>query len=227
MKKRHLISRRDIVRQIGLTAGASFFANQVLANQVLAAGSIATPKQVEGPFYPVSKQVDTDLDLTLVAGRPRPATGEVILVRGRVLDTNGQPLTHATVDIWQANHYGRYDHPNDKNPAPLDPNFQGWGIVKTDAKGVYNFKTISPGAYPLSVFNEGGMRSKHIHFKVSQDGSKSITTQMYFHGDPLIEQDDLIKQASVELRHLLISKSVSDATTGLPLYTFDIVLANA
>ena len=161
-----------MVRQIGFTAGASLFANQVLATS-----SIATPKQVEGPFYPVSKQADKDLDLTMVAGRIQPATGEVILVRGRVLDRNGQPLPDATVDVWQANHFGRYDHPDDKNPAPLDPNFQGWGIVKTDAMGVYNFKTILPGAYPLSVLNESGMRSKHIHFKVSRDGSKPITTQ--------------------------------------------------
>ena len=35
-----------------------------------------TPAQTEGPYYPVSKPVDTDADLTRVGTGP-PATGEV------------------------------------------------------------------------------------------------------------------------------------------------------
>jgi protocatechuate 3,4-dioxygenase beta subunit len=187
----------------------------------IGATPVPTPKQVEGPFYPVSEQADRDLDLTRAPGRSESATGEVILVRGRVLNTNGQSLPSALVDVWQANHHGRYDHPDDDNPAPLDPNFHGWGVINTDSEGVYGFKTIKPGAYNIS---NGGIRCRHIHFKVSGPGSKSLTTQMYFQGDPLIAQDELIKEAPEELRHLLIAEARPDAATGLPVYGFDIVL---
>ncbi len=47
---------------------------------------------------------------------------------------------------------------------------------------------------------------------------------MYFHGDPLIEQDLEIAKAPKELRKLLIAKSKSDEVTGLPLYQCDIVM---
>jgi protocatechuate 3,4-dioxygenase beta subunit len=148
----------------------------------------------------------------------------VILVRGRVVDTGGKPLSGALVDVWQANHHGRYDHPEDPNTAPLDPHFQGWGLIRTDAEGHYQFKTIKPGAYPLSFLGDDGWRCRHIHFKVAQDGHSELTTQMYFEGDPLIEQDRQIAKVQEELRHLLIAKPVADEASGLPLYRFDIVL---
>lgn len=186
-----------------------------------------TPEQVEGPFHPIEEQADTDLDLTLIEGNSKTAEGEIILVRGQVFDAEGQPLTDALVDVWQANHVGRYSHPEDPNTAPLDPNFQGWGLMTTDSEGRFSIRTIKPGAYPLSFLGEEGWRCRHIHFQVSRPGFDKLTTQMYFHGDPLIEQDLEIAKAPEELRHLLIAKSISDETTGLPLYRFDVVLAAA
>ena len=184
-----------------------------------------TPKQVEGPFHPIEAQSDTDTDLSTIEGRAEPAKGEIILVRGRVMDINGCPLEGALVDVWQANHFGRYSHGADPNTAPLDPNFQGWGLMTTDADGRYGFKTIKPGAYPLSFLGGDGWRCRHIHFQVSRPGAEPLTTQMYFHGDPLIEQDLEIAKAPDSLRHRLIAKSEIDAESGLPLYQFDIVLA--
>ena len=117
-----------------------------------------TPKQVEGPFHPIEEQSDTDTDLSIVEGRADAAKGEIILVRGRVTDVNGHPLEGALVDVWQANHFGRYSHAKDPNTAPLDPNFQGLGLMKTDTEGSYGFKTIKPGAYPLSFLGGDGWR---------------------------------------------------------------------
>jgi protocatechuate 3,4-dioxygenase beta subunit len=87
-----------------------------------------------------------------------------------------------------------------------------------------DFKTIKPGAYPLSFLGGDGWRCRHIHFKVAQDGHPELITQMYFEGDPLIEQDLEIAKAPEELRHLLIAKPVTDEASGLPLYRFNIVL---
>ncbi len=218
MAKKKLVTRRELTKNIGLFAGAT------LASNSFAYAVVATPQQVEGPFHPIEAQSDTDLDLRQIEGHPEPATGEQILVSGRVTDTNGQPLESSLVDVWQANHFGRYSHAKDPNPAPLDPNFQGWGLIKTNSEGRYAFNTIKPGAYPLRYLGGEGWRCQHIHFQVSQPGYKSLTTQMYFDGDPLIAQDMEIAKAPEELRHLLIAQSQTDPTTGLPRYEFNIVL---
>lgn len=221
MKKNKTVSRRDVSKQIAIAAGV------FLLGPSIAKALVPTPEQVEGPFHPIEEQADTDLDLTLIEGNSKTAEGEIILVRGQVFDAEGQPLTDALVDVWQANHVGRYSHPEDPNTAPLDPNFQGWGLMTTDSEGRFSIRTIKPGAYPLSFLGEEGWRCRHIHFQVSRPGFDKLTTQMYFHGDPLIEQDLEIAKAPEELRHLLIAKSISDETTGLPLYRFDVVLAAA
>ena len=54
--------------------------------------------------------------------------------QGRLTDDQGDPVEGALVDIWQANSFGRYHHEKDLNTAPEDPDFQGWGMVKTDAE---------------------------------------------------------------------------------------------
>ena len=223
MKSHHSgkgLTRRDLSRKIGLAAGAT-----LLGSRIVRAANAPTPEQVEGPFHPIEDQADTDLDLCMIEGHTEPAQGEVILVRGRVTNVHGQPLAGALVDVWQANHFGRYSHPEDPNTAPLDPNFQGWGLITTDTEGRYGFKTIKPGAYPLSFLGNEGWRCRHIHFQVASPGSEKLTTQMYFHGDPLIEQDLEIAKAPESLRHLLIAEATTDETTGLPLYQFDIVLS--
>ncbi len=218
MKK---ISRRSLTKKMAIATGVG------LLSPGLIIAAPVTPAQVEGPFHPIDAQSDTDLDLSLIEGHSTAAIGEVILVRGRVLDARGQPLANALVDVWQANHYGRYKHPEDPNTAPLDANFQGWGLIHTDDQGRYAFKTIKPGAYPLSFLGDEGWRCRHIHFKVSQPGYDELITQMYFQGDPLIAQDLEVAKAPPELRHLLIIKQQADTVTGLPLFDFDLTLAAA
>ena len=85
--------------------------------------------------------------------------------------------------------HGRYTHPSDTNPAPLDPNFEGFAIQDTDAEGRYRFKTIKPGAYPA---NSNWMRPPHLHFDVTGKVNRVIT-QMYFPGEPLNEKDLLLQ----------------------------------
>jgi len=77
---------------------------------------------------------------------------------GRVLNRNGQPIQGARMEIWQANARGRYTHPGDVNPAPLDPNFEGFAVLTTDAEGRYRMKTVKPGAYPAGPEAVCGLR---------------------------------------------------------------------
>lgn len=109
---------------------------------------------------------------------------------GRVLDIDGKPIENASVKIWQANAAGRYAHYADTNPAPLDPNFEGYALQQTDAEGRYRFKTIRPGAYAVGPIT----RTPHIHFEVIGPRDR-VVTQMYFDGEPLNESDVLLQSS--------------------------------
>lgn len=186
----------------GITTGA--ISSKALAGETKQA---ATPSEIEGPFYPTYMQKDRDFDLTQIEGHDEPALGDVIFIEGQVVDTDGQPIEDATVDLWQANAAGRYRHPHDSNTAPLDPNFQGWAIVPSGKNGEFRFKTIFPGTYPAA---KDWMRPPHIHFKVSKLGFVELTTQMYFEGAPLNEKDFLIQRKSEAEQKLMIANKTSD-----------------
>ena len=94
----------------------------------------------------------------------------------------------------------------------------GFGNVEVkNADGYYGFRTIRPAPYPLSAMGDSGMRPRHIHFKVAHEAAGEVTTQMYFEGDPLIEDDIVMRGTPAELRHLLITSAVEEAdATGSP-----------
>ena len=193
-------STKKISRRSMLAAGAGIAASAVSAS-VLGGQMTATPSNPEGPFYPIHPQLDKDTDLTLIEGHEERAQGEVIRVSGRVLDEQGQPVEGALVDIWQANAHGRYQHEDDTATAPLDPNFQGWGMVKTDADGHYSFTTIKPGSYAVGA---DWRRPPHIHYKVSRRGYHELITQMYFADEHLNDSDKLFLSVDEPKRELLV-----------------------
>ncbi|MDB9468633.1 protocatechuate 3,4-dioxygenase [Dolichospermum circinale CS-539] len=180
-----------------------------------------TPGEIEGPFYPVFAQKDQDFDLTRIKGKQGVAKGKIIIIQGQVLDTDGQPLENATVDLWQANAAGRYRHPHDSNKAPLDPNFQGWAIVPSGKDGKFYFKTIYPGTYPAS---NTWQRPPHIHYKVSKKGYIELITQMYFPDHKLNDLDLLLNRKSKDERKLMIASKVRDKPE---TYQYNILLQKA
>lgn len=188
------IDRRTLLR-IGLSAAAGTFAlggafASASEARPITAGCVpndgATPPQTAGPFYPGESAFQPDADLTLAPGQKAAPLGQVVYINGRVHDQSCRPIAGATVEIWQACASGRYNNPNDPNPAALDPNFKYWGEAITDAEGIYAFKTIKPGAYPA---DENWIRPPHIHFKITKLGYHELVTQMYFKGDPLNARD--------------------------------------
>lgn len=196
------ISRRDVLKT-SLSAMAALASTSALGAAVERACRPATPEQTEGPFYPVKDQPDKDSDLTTVRGRATRARGEVIYVHGVVTDEDCQPVRGAVVEIWQACSSGRYNHPGDDNPAPLDPDFQYWGRALTDSEGRYRFKTILPGAYPA---DSDWIRPPHIHFKVHRKGYHELTTQLYFEGHPHNAADKILNALSREEQRQVIMR---------------------
>ncbi|PHS11968.1 MAG: protocatechuate 3,4-dioxygenase [Blastopirellula sp.] len=206
-------------RRAFITSGAVGGTLGMLASA--ADAGMPTPKETAGPFYPVMVQKDKDFDLTIIEGHKKSAKGQAIMIQGQVLDTNGKPIEDATVDLWQANAAGKYRHPHDPNPVPIDENFQGWAIVPSGKEGKFQFKTIIPGAYPAS---KTWMRPPHIHFKVSKRGFVEIVTQMYFPGHKLNEPDRLLNRKTAAEQKMMIAKK----TPGdIDVYAYNIVLEKA
>jgi len=188
-------SRRHI---LGMALAAGGFAMSGV-RAVFAETLQRTPGEILGPFYPVIKRVEQGADLTTIPGRPGRATGQVIHVMGRVLNVDGHPVRGARIELWQANAQGRYSHPSDTNPAPLDPNFEGFAVQNTDAEGRYRFKTVKPGAYPATA---NWMRPPHLHFDVTGKINRVIT-QMYFPGELLNDKDLLLQKIRVNKEGLI------------------------
>jgi len=182
-------NRRQFLKLGAGTAGALALSNPI--TKALASSCGLTPPQTSGPFYPGESLFRPENDLTFISGHTARALGQVIYVRGKVMDRRCQPVEGANVEIWQACASGKYNNPKDPNPAPLDPNFRYWGETYTDANGEYFFKTIIPGAYPAA---NDWTRPPHIHFKVTRLGYRELVTQLYFKGDPLNDQDLILQQ---------------------------------
>lgn len=172
-----------------------------------------------GPFYPSTLAPDLDADLTTAPGRSDRAQGPVLYVSGRVLDRRGAPVAGAVLELWQANAAGRYAHPRDDSSPPLDPAFQGFARLVTDAEGRYALKTIKPGAY--------GSRTPHLHVAV-QAARTRLVTQMYFEGERLNASDGLLQRGPAAARATKLSRWVSPSgnqeRTALVAH-WDVVLA--
>lgn len=212
------MDRRNLLK-VGAGSVAALFGVQALGAGAEVCVRAMTPRQPEGPFYPVVPQTDTNSDLVLVSGKSEAARGEIIIVQGQVTDQKCRPVQGVLVEIWQACHTGRYNHHADPNTAELDPNFQYWGKSVTDAQGNYRFRTIVPGAYPA---DDTWVRPPHIHFKVSKLGYIELITQMYFAGDALNEQDLILQRLSAEQQKRVVVELKSEEGLPHPAGKFDI-----
>jgi protocatechuate 3,4-dioxygenase beta subunit len=214
--------RRNFLK-IGASAAGAALLFEPLSKAFGAACGL-TPPQTPGPFYPGESQFHSDNDLTLIPGHSIRAEGQVIYVKGKVVDANCNPIEYANVEIWQACASGKYNNPRDPNKAPLDPHFKYWAETFTDSKGEYWFKTILPGEYPA---DEDWIRPPHIHFKITRLGYRELVTQMYFKGSTHNDNDLILKQIAAEERDSVIvdfQPSPSDLELGSLIGYFDITL---
>ncbi|RBY82921.1 protocatechuate 3,4-dioxygenase subunit beta [Geodermatophilus sp. TF02-6] len=180
--------------------------------------------EVTGPLLGEDRVTALDADLTKRNGGE--AMGQRIIVHGRVLDSDGRPVPHTLVEMWQANAHGRYRHVVDNWPAPLDPHFDGLGRVMTGDQGRYEFLTIKPGAYPWRN-HHNAWRPAHIHFSLfGRAFTQRLITQMYFPDDPLFFQDPIFNAIPEGARTAAISRFDYDRTVDhwALAFEFDFVL---
>lgn len=128
-----------------------------------------TPSDIEGPFY-----------LSGAPFRDELTEDHQLYIWGHVFNTDGEPLVGAILDFWQADAEGHYDEHGMK--------FRGKQATDDDA--AWSLHTLVPGDYKISEPGKpDDFRCAHIHVKVSADGYKTLTTQLYFNGDKFNSTD--------------------------------------
>jgi len=167
------VARTAVVRGRGILAAA-------LVGTVLGAVGVLMPvpargaereptaSQVEGPYYKPNSPLRTSL---LEKGMP----GTRLVLKGRVLSSDGSPIQGARLDFWQADANGAYDNDG----------YRLRGHQFTDEQGRYSLETVVPGNY--------AGRTSHIHVKAQGPGQPILTTQLFFPDDPRNRADWLYK----------------------------------
>jgi protocatechuate 3,4-dioxygenase alpha subunit len=181
-----------------------------------------TPSQTVGPYLhlglaPADYKFREVFSATLAdPGIP----GTHIRIEGRILDGEGNVAPDAMVEIWQADHQGRYAHPADGRPLASN-SFRGFGRCTTD-KGGFAFATIKPGAVPGP---DGTTQAPHINVGIFSRGLlKRLFTRIYFAGDPANASDPILALVPADRRDTLIAKPDPAKPS---LYRFDIRLQGA
>ena len=149
-----------------------------------------TRSTVLGPFH-VTASPDRELgeSIDLVG------SGPALMVRGRVRNDRGNPVTGALVDVWQSDENGFYDVqlPDDQ------PAGNGRGLFRTDADGGFWFRTVVPAPYPIPTDGPVGAllratrrhpyRPAHIHVRVAAVGYRDLVTHLFIGGSAYLDSD--------------------------------------
>lgn len=188
------------------------------------AATDGTQSNVEGPFYlPGAARLEQPYVLPHRSDEP----GERLMFSGSVRATDGTPLSGAELDVWQANGIGEYSH---FHPNVPEGNLRG--RFTTDAHGRFSFETVVPAPYEiprtgatgmlLNALGRSAFRPGHIHFKLNHEDARPLTTQIYFDGDPYIDND--VVGAVKEPLITKLSRVAADDGTMYAVCSFDFEL---
>ena len=168
------------------TLGASM--QTIVINDEASAG--ATESTVLGPFF-VEHAPHVELGGDIAAG----AAGEPCWVEGSVRDTDGRPVPHARIEVWEADQDGRYD------VQYGDDRTAGRGHLIAAEDGGYRFWAVTPTPYPvpddgpvgamLAATARSPMRASHLHFLVTARGLRTLVTHIFVRGDALLDRDSV------------------------------------
>ena len=123
---------------------------------------------------------------------------------------------------WQANAFGRYDHPADQRDLPLDAALAGYGRVATDDEGRYCFTTVKPGAVP---FDGARMQAPHVCVAVLGRGLLNhLYTRLYFDDEPANADDPVLARVPAERRATLVARRAARDSEGAAVYRHDVRL---
>lgn len=178
--------------------------------------SNATDSSLLGPFFREGAPlVPIDGDIS------HGASGEKLMVAGRVLNADGEPIAGALIDTWQASADGIYDL------QQLDSNEMNFrGRLRTGADGRFRFRSVKPSSYPVPSDGPVGKmllalarhpyRPAHVHFRIAAPGYRTLTTALYIAGDRYLDSDVVFGA-----KKSLVVNYGRSATNGAALATID------
>lgn len=156
-----------------------------LASAAHAGNCLPTPR-LPTAAYPGAAQVGFGNNLLAPAGKAVEATGQKLTIYGRVVDNNCVPVANATVELWQANPFGRYAIATPAERVTSGPTFTGAGRATTDNDGNFYFIT----AFPAPV----GKNAPQVNVKVMAEGMADFSTVLYFGGDQRNSSDTTLNK---------------------------------
>ncbi|QKM65236.1 catechol 1,2-dioxygenase [Polynucleobacter tropicus] len=141
--------------------------------------------------------------------------GQLMEVRGLILDEDKNPISSAIVDVWHSSPVGFYEN-QDENQ--IDMNLRG--RFETNEHGEFFFRTIRPAGYPVPTDGPCGEllraqkrhpnRPAHIHFMISKPGYKVLITQVFDATDKNLESDPVFGVSKQ-----LVGNYLTDEKTGI------------
>ena len=149
----------------------------------------ATESTIFGPFYREGAP-----ELAMGASISKDGRGEPVVVTGRVLSTDGTPISDALLDVWETDENGLYEQQD-----PEQPEMNLRGKFRTDSQGRYCFVGIKPVSYAipddgpvgqlLGALGRHPFRPAHIHLLISANGFAPVTTHLFVKGDQYLDSD--------------------------------------
>ncbi|OBJ83287.1 intradiol ring-cleavage dioxygenase [Mycobacterium sp. 1245852.3] len=179
---------------------------------------VSTESTVLGPFHMVESPPRELGDNIALDGK-----GEPCLVTGEVAGPHGEPVPGALVDVWQANAEGFYD----VQQPDVQPEHNLRGLFRADEDGRFWFRTIVPRYYPIPVDGPVGTllgatgrhpnRPAHVHFIVTAQGYRPVTTHLFVDDSPYLHSDAVFGVKDSLIRHFpVIDDPARAAEVGLP-----------
>jgi protocatechuate 3,4-dioxygenase, alpha subunit len=178
-----------------------------------------TPSQTVGPYFAFGLVPEQyGYPFSSIAGGTlvrNDTDGRRIRIEGRVLDGEGQAISDALVEIWQADARGRYAHPLD--PRSSHASFHGFGRVGTgtDPEHRFVFETVKPASVD-------GIQAPHVNVIVLMRGLMlHAYTRIYFADEATANATDpVLASVPADRRDTLIAKC--DQSPDGVVYRFDI-----
>ena len=166
--------------------------------------------QTIGPFFGFA------LPSPAAAWVVREGSAGALVLRGRLLDGLGAPITDGLIESWQADPRGRF--PSDATEAA---GFRGFGRCATDAEGRYAIVTVKPGAVRAA---DGVVHAPQIAVSIFARGLlKRAVTRVYFPDEPAANAADPVLTGlnDAALRATLMAVAIDGG------YEFDIRMQGA
>ncbi len=175
--------QRDEFVLLSDVLGLSSLVDMIHSPEVGTSSSVLGPFHVSNPpEYPMGADLRGDFG------------GDIVLVSGRVLDTEGNGIPAATLDIWQTAPNGLY-----ASQDPDQDEFSFHAKFTADNDGSYRFTTVKPVPYTVptdgpvgKILNATGRhpwRPSHLHYIVEAAGFTPLVTEVFPNDDEYLDQD--------------------------------------